>query len=51
MPEFILLEFYLRPDAIVVELVDQDGFYMSGASIPLTELKEALDALQPQAQQ
>lgn len=41
---------YIRGDELVIELEDQDGFYLSGCSISLIELKEALDALQSQSQ-
>jgi uncharacterized membrane protein len=44
------VSFYLRDDAIVIELEDEDGFFISGASIPLIELKDALDALNAQDQ-
>lgn len=45
MSDNVYVHLYVRNDALVVELEDEDGFYLSGSALPLKELKEALERL------
>lgn len=36
---------YIQDDELILEIEDEDGIYISSATLPIIELKEALDAL------
>lgn len=46
----VYISAYVRGDDLVIELEDEDGWFISGTSISLVDLKTALDALDTQSQ-